>query len=296
MSKEADLHMHSEYSPDGELKIDAILNACKDKGLTIISITDHNLVKGIPEALSMAPEKNITVIPGVEIDCVYKGIDLHVLGYRIKWESKDFNRLEEQVSHKLMDSFSAMIKNLHSLGIAIEADDVLTKAEGRIPSAELIAEVLLGNDKYREIEKMAPYRQGGERSDMPYINFYLDFFAQGRPAYVKIDFMDYADAISLIKNNGGIPVVAHPGNNLKGREEIIVDLLRHGAEGVETFSNYHSDAQIRFFAGVALKHKVLMTCGSDFHGKNKPLIRVGEYRMLEQYDGYVTESVEELLC
>ena len=57
---------------------------------------------------------------------------------------------------------------------------------------------------------LAPYREGGARGDMPYINFYLDYGAQGRPAFVPVDFMDYRDAVALIRDNGGVPVVAHP--------------------------------------------------------------------------------------
>jgi hypothetical protein len=131
---------------------------------------------------------------------------------------------------------------------------------------------------------------------MPYLNFYIDFFAQGSPAYVKIEFMDFTDAIDLIKKNSGIPVVAHPGHNLKGREEVVVELLKKGAEGLEAFNNYHTEKQIEYFAGVAIKHKVLLTCGSDFHGKTKPLIKVGSFRTIERYEAYARESVEELLC
>lgn len=57
--------------------------------------------------------------------------------------------------------------------------------------------------------------KGGKRSDMPYINFYLDYFAQGKPAFVPIQYMSFRHAVEMIKDNGGIPIVAHPGLNLK---------------------------------------------------------------------------------
>jgi len=59
--------------------------------------------------------------------------------------------------------------------------------------------------------------KGGKRSDMPYINFYLDYFAQGKPAFVPIQYMSFRHAVEMIKDNGGIPIVAHPGLNLKGK-------------------------------------------------------------------------------
>ena len=75
---------------------------------------------------------------------------------------------------------------------------------------------------------LAPYRKGGARGDMPYINFHLDFGAQGRPAFVPVEYMSFRDAVELVRDNGGVPVVAHPGLNLRGRERIVEKLLERG--------------------------------------------------------------------
>ena len=291
----ADLHMHSKFSLDGEFEVEEIVKACKKAGLGIISITDHNLVKGVPEALECSLAYGVKVIPGIEIDCQYMGIDLHVLGYNINWGSKDFIDLENSVAQKVMDGFPAMVDKLSRAGIDVDAREVLLNAEGKLPSGELIAEVLLGNIKYQGNKKLNPYRPGGERSDMPYINFYHDFFAQGKPAYAKIDYLDYQEAIALIKSNMGVPVLAHPGLNLKGREEIVEDLLDKGAEGLEAFNNYHDYDQIAYFINVARKRNVLMTCGSDFHGRSKPLIKPGTYRTISKFEDYAEKSVERLV-
>lgn len=291
----ADLHIHSKHSLDGEFGVKEIIRLYKNAGSGVISLTDHNLVRGITEARVLGSGLGISVIPGIEIDCNYQGIDLHLLGYNINWESSDFADLENQVAVKINDSFSQMVDNLGREGIDVDADEVILKAEGRLPSAELIAEVLLGNEKYRGIEKLAPYRKGGERSDMPYINFYLDFFAQGKPAYVKINYMSYQEAVSMIKENSGVPVIAHPGLNLKGREEVVLELLDNGAEGLEAFNNYHSPEQTGYFAGIARDRKVLLTCGSDFHGKTKPLIKPGAFRTILEFEEYATASVSKLL-
>ncbi|MBN1791354.1 MAG: PHP domain-containing protein [Bacteroidales bacterium] len=290
----ADLHIHSRYSLDGEFGVEELLRQCKEAHLEIISIADHNQVKAVPEGLEYGRKYGITLIPGIEIDCQYKGIDLHVLGYQINAESSDFEALEKDFTARVMESFPKMVNKLSATGIQVDLDEVLTKAGGHLPSGELVAEVLLGNDKYLGIEKLDPYRKGGSRSDMPYINFYLDFFAQGKPAYVKIEFMEYHEAIALIKDNHGSPVVAHPGLNLKGREEKVEELLDHGAEGLEVFNNYHDHDQMDYFARAALRRNVLMTCGSDFHGKTKPLIKPGMYRTIQEYEENVAESIERL--
>jgi hypothetical protein len=130
---------------------------------------------------------------------------------------------------------------------------------------------------------------------MPYINFYHDYFAQGRPAYVKIDYMSYSDAIDLIKSHDGIPIVAHPGINLRGHEAVINDLLDGGAQGLEAFNNYHDYDQIGYFAGIAVQRHLLLTCGSDFHGKNKPLIKPGLFKQVSQFEDKVDKSIRVIL-
>ena len=286
-----DLHVHSKFSNDGEYGIQKIIDKCIDDKIDILSITDHNSIRGIIEAIPNCLNQGIELIPGIEIDCSYNGIDLHLLGYNIDWQSNDFIELEKSIHKKVMDSFPQMIENLDKSGIEVDANEVIEKSNGKLPCGELIAEVLLTNADYHSNKMLMPYLNGGERSDMPYINFYLDFFAQGKPAYVKIDYMEFRDAIELVKNNAGTPIVAHPGMNLRGKEELIIELLDNGAKGLEVFNNYHDTKQIKYFADLALKGTYIMTCGSDFHGKNKPLIEIGKFTFLAEYQDYLEKSI-----
>lgn len=289
-----DLHIHSTYSCDGEIDILNIAQMCVENNTTTFSVTDHNSVQGSCEAIEVAKKLNLKFISGIEIDCIFNEIDLHVLGYGINWQSKDFEELEREVYHKEIDSFSAMVDNLDKLGIKVDASEVLNKAAGKAPTGELIAELLLGDKKY-DYPELLPYRKNGERGDMPYINFYHDFFAQGKPAYVKIDYMSYKNVIELIVDNGGTPIIAHPGQNLRGKEEIVEKLLNQGAQGLEVFNNYHDEHQIDYFAHLVKQKGMLMTAGSDFHGKTKPLIRVGDYKMIERYEDYLRDSILKII-
>jgi 3',5'-nucleoside bisphosphate phosphatase len=295
MLERADLHMHSYYSLDGELSIKELLAKCQEHKLNTISLTDHNSVKGIGEAIEMADGVGIAVIPGIEIDCIYKEIDLHILGYNIKWESTDFSSLEEEVHRRIMEAFPEMLRLLKKSGINVDADEVIALAKGRPPCAEQIAETLITNPVYHSNPLLKPYLPGGSRSDMPYINFYHDYFSQGSTAYVKIDYMSYNEAIDLIISQGGIPIVAHPGVNLRNREDMINELLDHGAQGLEAFNNYHNYDQISYFAGIADHRHLLMTCGSDFHGKNKPLIQPGLFKQVNRFEDQVDKSIRVIL-
>lgn len=292
----ADLHIHSRYSNDGELNIREIIKKCAESAVDTFAVTDHNCVGGSREAMQLlADEQGLRFIPGIEIDCNYRGTDLHLLGYQVDLESGDFDTLASTVRRKHMDAIPQMIRNLEQLGIHMDRDELMQKSGDDPPSAELFAELLLLKPEQKSNPRLIPYFPGGERSDMPLINFYLDFFAQGKPAYVKIEHMDYAKAVALVRNNGGIPVVAHPGLNLKGREELVSELMDQGAAGLEIFNNYHSGEQVAYFADLTRKRGALMTCGSDFHGKNKPLISIGQYRTMKGYSGYLEQSVSKLM-
>ncbi len=290
----ADLHIHSRHSNDGELPVHEIIQRCRLQQVDTFSITDHNSVQAHREAVPACREAGPGFIPGIEIDCQHRGIDLHLLGYQIQWQSPDFSELEEMMDKKIMDAFPEMVRKLDRAGIRVDMYEVLEKAGGDLPSGELIAEVLLTNKAYHPHPLLLPYMEGGARSDMPYINFYHDFFAQGKPAYVKIEHMPFEEAVELVKKNAGIPIVAHPGLNLKGREEVVLELIEQGAEGWEVFNNYHTPAQIRYLAETAMKERVLITCGSDFHGKTKPLIEVGHYRFDPSFEAYLSECIARI--
>lgn len=288
-----DLHIHSEYSSDGEVPVAGIVERCAASGTTLFSLTDHNSTRGLSEAAEAASQAGLRFVPGIEIDCTFEGTGLHLLGYGIDGRSQDFRVLEEAVAAKVTESFGETLRRLGRLGFAVDMDAVLAAAGGKLPTLELVAEVMLSDEKY-DTPLLAPYREGGARGDMPYINFYLDYGAQGRPAFVPVDFMGYRDAVALVRDNGGVPVVAHPGLNLRGKEYTVAKLLDLGAEGLETFNNYHDAQQAGYFAGIVRQRGALMTCGSDFHGKTKPLINIGCFKSDARYETYLKESAARL--
>lgn len=271
-----DLHIHSHHSADGELSVHEILDICRNQEMRTIAITDHNSIAGLEAAVTYGKQLGLEVIPGIEIDCVYQSVNLHLLGYYVDCHAKGFKELEEDLFTQEMDAFPIMIRNLREIGIMADGDEILKKADGKAPCGELIAEVLLNGGDCRNNALLSLYLKGGSRSDMPYLNFYRDFFAQGKIAHVAMQYMPLEAAIELIKKSGGVPVIAHPGDNLKHSLELIDNIIAEGVMGIEVFSNYHSPEHVAYFLKKAEVHHALITCGSDFHGKNKPLIRIGD--------------------
>jgi len=290
-----DLHLHSNCSNDGDFAPGELAALAAKTQLKLLSLTDHNSVAGVSDLAGLLQQTGIQFLPGIELDCRYAETDLHVLGYQINWKSADFESLHSDIHKKEREAFPQMVELLNACGFDVRAADVMTFAGGRLPCGELVGEYLLNHESYSGHPLLAVYRTGGSRSDNPYLNFYRDFFAQGRPAYVPIEYMPYSQAIDLIRCNGGIPVIAHPGANLAGREFLVEELVKLGAEGVEVFNNYNSPAQISYFCETGVRKKWLLTCGSDFHGRNKPAISMGRFVSDDRFAWYVAEEIRKRL-
>ena len=292
MDKYIDLHMHSKYSDDGEFTPSELVEMCHRSGIKIMAIADHNSVKAIDEAKEAAKKYDIKYISATEIDCTYNGINLHVLGYGIDYHHEDFKRLEQNVLDQELKCSKEKILLTNKLGFEVDEEALNKLSANGVYTGEMFGEVLLNDPRYQEHPLLKPYREGGARSDNPYVNFYWDYYSQGKPCYTKIIYPSLKETIDLIKKHGGTVVLAHPGNNLKGQFEVFDEMVALGVEGVEAFSNYLSLETVNYFYNAGKKHDLLITCGSDFHGKTKPAIELGECRCnIDEHD--IEEQLKE---
>lgn len=270
-----DLHMHSMYSDDGEYTPTQLVDMCHETGVKIMAIADHNWVKANEEAKKHADELGMTYIPAIEIDCTYKGVNLHVLGYGID-NQEVFNQLGEDIEKQEIACSMKKLELMNALGFDLKKEQLDALSTNGVYTGEMFGEALLNDSRYDDHELLKPYRQGGERSDNPYVNFYWDYYAQGKPCYTEIHFPTLEETIQLIHQHGGVALLAHPGNNLKGQFELFDEMVALGLDGVECFSSYHTTETNEYFYNKAKELNVLYTCGSDFHGKTKPSIHLGE--------------------
>lgn len=288
-----DLHMHSRYSDDGEFTPSALIEQCAQKGIRMVSVTDHNCAKANEEAAKKAEEKGITYISGIEIDCTYQDTDFHMLGYGIDFWSSDFEKIEKNIDRQNHRASLDRLAKTQALGFRhIEEKDMRKLSENNYWqgnwTGEMFAEVLLAMPEYADHPLLAPYRPGGERSDNPYVNFYWDYYSQGKPCHAKIDYPAMEEIIAIIHENHGVAVIAHPGVNLKGKEFLLDSILNLGIDGIEAFSSYHSSEQAQYYYQTAQEKKIFVTCGSDYHGKTKPSIGIGQHNCPIPY--------EEMIC
>lgn len=288
-----DLHMHSRYSDDGEYTPTELVQQCARAGVHMMSVTDHNCAKANEEAQKAAEKNGIRYLPGIEIDCTYEKVNFHVLGYGIDFRSSDFEAIEKNVAGQSAQASMERLEKTQALGFSLITEkDMLAMEEGnywqRNWTGEMFAEKLLAMPEYADHPFLAPYRPSGERSDNPYVNFYWDYYSQGKLCYAKTDYPAMEEIIDTIHRNHGKAVLAHPGVNLKGKEYLLQDILKLGLDGIEAFSSYHRPEQAQAFYRAARDHNVFVTCGSDYHGKTKPAISLG------QHGCTMPEEVEEM--
>lgn len=287
-----DLHMHSYYSDDGEFEPKQLIDLCLEKNIKYFSIADHNSVRGIKEAKEYCVGKNINIIPAIELDCTFNEINLHVLGYGIDCDKTVFYDIENNIIKQEQFASKKRMKLVKELGIDFSDEVINSLSRNGVVNGEMIAEAAMKFDKNHKNPLLMPYYENGPRSDNPYVNFYWDYCAQGKAAYAEVNFISLQEAISIIEESGGIPILAHPGNNIKESINLLEQIISCGIKGIEVYSSYHSREQVEFYKKFSLKHKLLLTCGSDFHGKTKPSIVIGG----TDCEGIEDKIISQLKC
>ena len=216
----------------------------------------------------------VQAIPGVELDCVHEGNLLHMLGYGIDIANEALlhavqavRGLQAEAGMRLMDAVAAQ-------GIVFDREQVMELAGDGVVCAETIAQSAFQVPENRTHPLIRPLLPGGALADRPLVNFYWSVCAPGKPAHVPVDFMTAAQAVDLIHEAGGIAVLAHPGASIS--DAAVLDrVLGLPLDGVEAFSSYHTTQQAGEYAAKAAARHLLVSGGSDFHGKIKPDIRIG---------------------
>lgn len=269
------MHIHSFYSDDGEYTPEELVELCVEKGLRYFSIADHNCTDGIEEAVLYCRGKDIRIIPAVELDCTFNGTGLHLLGYGIDYRNPVFSVLHGDIVSQEREASKKRMKLVRQLGIDFSDEVIASLSRNGVITGEMLAEAAMRFDRNHENPLLKPYYDNGSRSDNPYVNFYWDFCAQGKPAYAEVKFISLHEAARIIEETGGVPVLAHPGNNIKEDAEKLQAVVSCGVRGIEAYSSYHDEKQTALYKKFAEKRGLLVTCGSDFHGKTKPSVAIG---------------------
>lgn len=253
--KKADFHVHTNYS-DGVFTPEKIVDTALDAGLEAIALTDHDNILSYQIAQdylqSINKQDNLEIIQGVEINTLYKNYEIHILGYFMDVQNSDFQNL-------IKTQQEARGKQ------TLEIIDLLEKKEGiKILYDSIKAQVAEGGSIGRPHIAKAITSAGGTSS---VIEAYSKYINDKSPVYVKRKTVSPQDAVEIIYDAGGVPVIAHP-HDIDIAENLIKDLMSYGLRGIEAYHRKHSPAVVEYFSSMAEKLGLIVTGGSDFHAPN----------------------------
>ncbi|HMS84025.1 MAG TPA: PHP domain-containing protein [Nitrospira sp.] len=255
-----DLHLHTTHS-DGSCTPTEVVSLAHQAGVTALAITDHDIMTGIPDAITAGEQCGIEVIPGVEISSMMGQSELHILGYFLDWQDPVLSERFQTLRESRHRRNPQIIERLQALGIDITYDEVRALAGSDSVGRPHIARALI----VKQVVSSA--KEAFDR-----------FLADGKPAYVPRELPHPADAIQWIKEAGGLAVLAHPTwVKLAGRSliELVRELKAAGLDGVEVYYSTHAARHTREYLSLTQQLGLLVTGGSDFHGITKPDIDVG---------------------
>ena len=250
-----DLHIHTYFS-DGVFSPEKIVDTALDVGLQAIAITDHDNILAHGVASQYIEEKNlgakIELIRGIEINTLYKNKEVHILGYFMDVQNSDFlNLLKTQQQARIEQTTEILSLLAKKEGIHIKFDDV----------KKLVAP---GGSIGRPHIAKAITNAGGTANVM---DAYAKYIHDDSPVYVQRKTVSPHDAVEILYDAGGVPVIAHP-HDLDIAEPLIKELMNYGLRGIEAYHRKHSPACVEYFSSMAENLGLIVTGGSDFHTPN----------------------------
>ena len=278
-----DLHIHSTAS-DGTLAPLEILRRAVALGLKAIAITDHDTVEGAREVVSAGVPLSIRFLTGVEISSASppffpcKG-SFHVLGYGIRLDDPVLENALAVLRNARRERNPGMISRLRDLGMALSMAELEADAGDTQIGRPHIARLMIRKGYVKTFDEA-----------------FDRFIGAGKPAYVDKHRIGCEQAIHLIRDAGGIPVLAHPGllqcTGDLPFAELIRGLKAMGLGGIEVYYPEHTPEQTDLYRGTAERFGLVMTGGTDFHGAIKPGIELG----IGDGDFSVPEGIYETLA
>jgi predicted metal-dependent phosphoesterase TrpH len=261
--KFADLHLHTIFS-DGTYTPAELVLACEKAGLACVAVVDHDTVGAIAPTLEIAAGRQVEILPGIELSCEYNGQEIHILGYLIDCCDLNLSRKLEELKNIRINRVYQITDKLKELGMNLDPQSVF-----KISAAGTVGRLHVAR---------ALVKQGIVKSTAEAFQKYV---GDKCPGYVLGFRFTPQEAIKLIKQFSGIPVLAHP--YVLRRDELIPQFVDYGLMGLEVYYPEHTQSMINFYLEMAGKYSLLITGGSDCHGKAKPEVKIGMIKLPYEY-------------
>jgi len=253
-----DLHSHTNES-DGTCSPAQLIGEAVRAGVRVLGITDHDTLRGFDTALPLARDAGLELICGIELSTKLHSQSVHLLGYFLAEDHgmTDFRDwvLDMQASRR--DRNIRLVARLQELGFNITLEEAESRGRG-----------MTGRPHFAQLMVEKGYVSNLQQA----FDQYLDESAKG---YVFRREPQFAEGVERIRNAGGIASLAHPVRVRGDIPSLIPELCNVGMNAIEAYHSDHTPRDTELFLGLAERHGLLVTGGSDFHGAAKPDVRLG---------------------
>lgn len=261
MIQEVDFHSHTVHS-DGTLTAAQLVELAKQKGIKALALTDHDTTSGLEEAMAAGERLGVELIPGIEISVVYDPGTMHILGYFIDHRAEKLQKAIRRLQEDRNERNPQIVTKLNALGMNITLEEVEQESGGGQVGRPHFARVLVKRGYVRDFEEA-----------------FEKYLSKNAPAYVDKRRVSPEDGIRMIREAGGIAVLAHP-KLLRARrprefDEVLDRLVASGLGGIEAYSSCQNEQEARQFRAAGEARHIFVTGGSDFHGDNKGEVELG---------------------
>ncbi|MDA3851335.1 MAG: PHP domain-containing protein [Spirochaetaceae bacterium] len=246
-----DLHSHTTHS-DGTLTPEQLVDLAIKQGVTHLGITDHDCCTALNPAISYSKEKDIVIIPGIEIEVNFQPGEFHLLGLNLKDWANDLNKTMQSILEKRHTRNMELIKTMNNQGFPITFQDVQRVAPGNIIARPHFAQVMKEKGLVKNTKEA-----------------FDKYLAPGRPYYVKKEGLSLEEALDLVHRAGGKSVLAHPLSlyiSWGKMKETLMGFKDRGLQGIEAWHSGARLSQAARFSQLAKELGFFITGGSDFHG------------------------------
>lgn len=255
MASRADLHTHSTFS-DGQLTPTQLIDLAYQNGVRVISLTDHDIVDGLPEAFGAAGKyADMTLIPGIEMSTDVPGNEVHILGHFIEWRDETFRQRLAHLQDSRLGRARKMVAKLEQLGKPVAWERVEQIAGDGSVGRPHIALALV------------------EAGHVTSVNEAFDLYlSRTGPAYVERERLAPSEVVALLLEVGGLVTLAHPRelNQAGSLDDLLVELKDAGLTGMEVYYQDYRPEEIDLLLTLARKFDLLPLGGSDYHGLGGP--------------------------
>ncbi len=242
-----DLHAHTTAS-DGTLTPVQLVEEASARGLSVLGVTDHDTLDGLPEATAAAAERGIIVVPGVELSTTVPTGEVHVLGYFVDPADRDFVSQLRALADSRRRRIDLMITLLQQHGFALDRDEIMHDADAGSIGRPHVARALM---RLGVVESVS--------------DAFDRFLKPGKPGWVPRERFTPEQAVELLVSNGALPVLAHPYST-KAVDAVVERLVRAGLLGLEVFYGEYTEEQRSHLQAIADRRGLILTGGSDYHG------------------------------